>query len=80
MKHILPEGMLRENIMAHDKKTLCMESDLKITRLHDVVLSGKDKVSKVNNTIGLRKVFLIRPSGICRGSSQVEFTRAIMYY
>lgn len=60
MKHILPEGMLLEKIMAHDEKTLCMKPDLKITLLHDAVLSGKDKVSKANDTLGLRKAFRMR--------------------
>ena len=36
---------------------LTVKLDLKITLLHDVVLSGKDKVSKANDTLGLRKSF-----------------------
>jgi chromatin licensing and DNA replication factor 1 len=60
MKHILPEGMLLEKIMVHDEETLCMKPDLKITLLHDAVLSGKCKVSKANNTLGLRKSFRTR--------------------
>ena len=57
MKHIFPEGLLLEKTMTLDEKTLCMNPDLKITLLHDVVLSGKDKASKGNNTLGWRKSF-----------------------
>jgi hypothetical protein len=60
MKHIFPEGMLLEKTMVHDEKTLCMKPDLKITLLHDAVASGKDKASKGNNTLGLRKAFHTR--------------------
>lgn len=60
MKHILPEGLLLEKIMTHDEERLCMKPELKITVLHDAVLSGKSKVSKANNTLGLRKAFRTR--------------------
>ena len=57
MKQIFPKGLLLEKTMAPDEKTLCMKPDLKITLLHDAVLSGKDKASKGNNTLGFRKAF-----------------------
>lgn len=60
MKHIFPEGLLLEKTMVHDEKTLCMKPDLKITLLHDALLSGKDKASNGNNTLGLRKAFYTR--------------------
>ena len=57
MKHIFPKGLLLEKTTAPDKKTLCMKPDLKITLLHDAMLSGMDKASKGNNTLGFRKAF-----------------------
>lgn len=57
MKHIFPKGLLLEKTIAPDEKTLRMKPDLKITLLHDAVLSGKDKASKGNNTLGFRKAF-----------------------
>jgi chromatin licensing and DNA replication factor 1 len=37
IKYILPEAIQIEKTLVHDKKTLCMKPDMKITLLFDVV-------------------------------------------
>eukprot|EP00258_Populus_trichocarpa_P038357 XP_024454376.1 CDT1-like protein a, chloroplastic isoform X2 [Populus trichocarpa] len=56
IKYLLPEAIQMDKILVHDKKSLCMKSDMKIGVLFDVV-EGHDEES---DFIALRQVFASR--------------------
>ncbi|KAF8398652.1 hypothetical protein HHK36_014507 [Tetracentron sinense] len=56
IKYILPEVVQIEKILMHDKKTLCMKEDMKITLVFDVVEACPDQSA----FMGLREVFRAR--------------------
>lgn len=56
IKYLLPEAIQMDKILVHDKKSLCMKSDMKIGVLFDVV-EGHDEES---DFIALRQLFASR--------------------
>ncbi|KAF3438407.1 hypothetical protein FNV43_RR21169 [Rhamnella rubrinervis] len=56
MKYIFPEALQIEKILIHDKKTLCMQPDMKITLQFDVV----EGHCEVSDFVALRQVFSLR--------------------
>ncbi|PON53614.1 DNA replication factor [Trema orientale] len=61
IKYILPEALQIEKILIHDKKTLSMKSDMKITLLFDTV----EGHSEVSDFIALSQVFSLRLYNFC---------------
>ncbi|XP_031263014.1 CDT1-like protein a, chloroplastic [Pistacia vera] len=56
IKYILPEAIQVDNILVHDKKTLCMKPDMKISLLFDVI----EGHSEHSDFIALHQVFASR--------------------
>ncbi|PON57751.1 DNA replication factor [Parasponia andersonii] len=61
IKYILPEALQIEKILIHDKKTLSMKSDMKITLLFDIV----EGHSEISDFIALSQVFSLRLYNFC---------------
>ncbi|XP_061371199.1 CDT1-like protein a, chloroplastic [Gastrolobium bilobum] len=56
MKYILPEGIHIDKVLVHDKKSLCMKPDMKITLIFEVV----EEYSKEFADMALRQYFCSR--------------------
>ena len=56
MKYILPEGIRIDKVLVHDKKSLRMKPDMKITLAFDVV----EEQSKESADMALRRYFSSR--------------------
>lgn len=56
IKYILPEAIQIDNIIVHDKKTLCMKPAMKISLLFDVV----EGHSEHSDFMALRQAFASR--------------------
>ncbi|KAJ0106107.1 hypothetical protein Patl1_19280 [Pistacia atlantica] len=56
IKYILPEAIQIDNILVHDKKTLCMKPDMKISLIFDVI----EGHSEHSDFIALHQVFASR--------------------
>ena len=69
MKYILPEGIRIEKVLVHDKKSLCMKPDMKITLVFDVV----EEQSKESADLALRRYFCSRLIDFLNAHPEVTF-------
>ncbi|MED6133273.1 hypothetical protein PIB30_026857 [Stylosanthes scabra] len=56
MKYILPEGIHVDKVLVHDKKSLCMKADMKITLVFDVL----EEESNESSDMAFRQYFSSR--------------------